>query len=108
MLLVAAIHFLLGQRTGEGPLKGCRIAVASHTNAAVDRVMCGLLESGVTGAHIVALDQLSISALLRFILMSCAAVSPPSANAAVLDVRSPTRMQARTSYALGVGRCVLT
>lgn len=49
MLLVAAIHLFLGRRSGEGPLKGCRVAVAAHTNAAVDRVMCGLLQSGVTG-----------------------------------------------------------
>ena len=50
MLLVAAIHFFLGQRSRDGPLRGCRVAVAAHTNAAVDRVMCGLLQSGVTGA----------------------------------------------------------
>ena len=106
MLLVAAIHFLLGQRSSEGALKGCRIAVAAHTNAAVDRVMCGLLESGVTGARIITLDQLSILTLLRFIVMSCAAVSPPSATAAVLDMRYPTRMQARTPCGLGEGGCV--
>ena len=49
MLLVAAIHFFLGQAGRDGPLRGCRVAVAAHTNAAVDRVMCGLLQSGVTG-----------------------------------------------------------
>lgn len=49
MLLVAAIHFFLGQAARDGPLRGCRVAVAAHTNAAVDRVMCGLLQSGVTG-----------------------------------------------------------
>ena len=49
MLLVAAIHFFLGQSCRDGPLRGCRVAVAAHTNAAVDRVMCGLLQSGVTG-----------------------------------------------------------
>lgn len=49
MLLVAAIHLLLALRDVEGPLKGCRVAVAAHTNAAVDRIMCGLLHSGQTG-----------------------------------------------------------
>ena len=49
MLLVAAIHFLLAQAARDGPLRGCRVAVAAHTNAAVDRVMCGLLQTGVTG-----------------------------------------------------------
>lgn len=49
MLLVAAIHLLLSLRECEGPLKGCRIAVSAHTNAAVDRVMGGLVRSGQTG-----------------------------------------------------------
>ena len=49
MLLVAAVHLFLAQRSTPGPLRGCRVAVAAHTNAAVDRVMCGLLESGITG-----------------------------------------------------------
>ena len=49
MLLVAAIHLLLQLRNQDGPLKCCRIAVAAHTNAAVDRIMCGLLQSGQTG-----------------------------------------------------------
>ncbi|BDA40874.1 Protein ZGRF1 [Coccomyxa sp. Obi] len=48
MLLVAAIHLLLALRDMEGPLKGCRVAAAAHTNAAVDRIMCGLLHSGQT------------------------------------------------------------
>lgn len=48
-LLVAAMHLFLAQRSAPGPLRGCRVAVAAHTNAAVDRVMCGLLESGITG-----------------------------------------------------------
>ena len=48
-LLVAAVHLFLAQRHTQGPLRGCRVAVAAHTNAAVDRVMCGLLETGVTG-----------------------------------------------------------
>ena len=48
-LLVAAVHLFLAWRSAPGPLRGCRVAVAAHTNAAVDRVMCGLLESGITG-----------------------------------------------------------
>ena len=48
-LLVAAVHLFLAQRSAPGPLRGCRVAVAAHTNAAVDRVMCGLLETGITG-----------------------------------------------------------
>ena len=51
-LLVAAVHLFLAQRSAPGPLRGCRVAVAAHTNAAVDRVMCGLLESGITGDHL--------------------------------------------------------
>jgi hypothetical protein len=49
MLLIAAIHLILALRECEGPLKGCRVAVCAHTNAAVDRVMCGLMQSGHTG-----------------------------------------------------------
>ena len=50
LLLVAAIHLLLALRGKEGPLKGTRVAVAAHTNAALDRVLLALHASGHTGA----------------------------------------------------------
>lgn len=49
LLLVAAIHLLLALRGREGPLKGARVAVAAHTNAAVDRVLLALHASGHAG-----------------------------------------------------------
>jgi hypothetical protein len=50
LLLVAAIRLLLALRDRPGPLRGARVAVAAHTNAAVDRVMLALRASGHTGA----------------------------------------------------------
>eukprot|EP00887_Chlorella_sp_A99_P002672 scaffold6.g2672.t1 len=48
-LLVALLHFLLGQRKQHGsPLANARVLVAAHTNVAVDRMLLGLQESGVT------------------------------------------------------------
>ena len=49
-LLVALVHFLLGQRTQQGSaLLGCRVLLSAHTNVAVDRLMTGLMDSGCTG-----------------------------------------------------------
>ena len=47
-LLISLLHFMLQVRTSAGKgLTGCRILVCSHTNIAVDRILMGLLESGI-------------------------------------------------------------
>ena len=50
-LLVSALHLLLSLRAQDsagGKLHGARVLVCSHTNIAVDRVLLGLMESGIT------------------------------------------------------------
>jgi len=53
-LLVSALHLLLSLRgqdragSAGGKLHGARVLVCSHTNIAVDRVLLGLMESGIT------------------------------------------------------------
>lgn len=54
---MAIISFLVEQMRTNGH-DSLRILVAAHTNAAVDRVLVGLLDRGFTGAtcHLVAAD----------------------------------------------------
>eukprot|EP00890_Picochlorum_soloecismus_P000564 jgi/Picsp_1/1508/NSC_04986-R1_prematurely terminated mrna decay factor-like len=50
-LLVSALHLLLSLRAQDqvgGKLHRARVLVCSHTNIAVDRVLLGLMESGIT------------------------------------------------------------
>ena len=45
--LVAILHLILKLRASSGALSNARVMVCSHTNIAVDRVLLGLLQSGI-------------------------------------------------------------
>ena len=45
--LVAILHLILKLRASSGHLSNSRVMVCSHTNIAVDRVLLGLLQSGI-------------------------------------------------------------